>query len=60
MFETIFLNAVQAISESRFWFLPLIILCAFVILAVEVFGIIQEEIDEWWPTNDGRQRTDDG
>jgi len=52
MFETIFLNAIQAISDSRFWFLPLIILCTFVILAVEVFGIIQEEIDEWWPTND--------
>ena len=49
MFETIFLNAIQAIRDSRFWFLPLLAMCAFILVAVEVIGIIQEEIEEWWP-----------
>lgn len=45
MIETIFLNAVQAISDSRFWLMPLLLMCVVVMIAVEVFEIIQEDIE---------------
>lgn len=46
MFETIFLNAVQAISDSRFWLGPILLICIYVLVALEVFEIVQEEIEE--------------
>ena len=43
----IFLNIIQALSDSRFWLLPVLLLCVIVMLIVELVMIAQEEIDEW-------------
>ena len=47
--ETIFLNIIEAISGSRFWLGPLLLVCIGIILANELVGVfadIQRELDE--------------
>ena len=49
--EEIFLNVVNSISDSRFWFMPVFVICVFVILACvicEVFEGVLEEMREFW------------
>lgn len=46
--ENLFLNAINAISESRFWLGPLLLVCVYVMLMnviVEGFLAAQREID---------------
>ena len=43
--EVIFLNIVQAVSDSRFWLMPLLVGCVFVCCVVEVFRGVQGEIE---------------
>lgn len=57
LMEAIFLNIVVALSESRFWLMPLILFCIFISLAVEIMSIVQGEIDEW-PHAETRRRKD--
>jgi len=45
--EAIFLNAVQAVSDSRFWLMPLLLACVLVILGSIIFHDVQEEIEAW-------------
>jgi hypothetical protein len=45
--EAIILNIGTAISESRFWLMPLILACMVVILACMIGRDVQEEMDEW-------------
>ena len=40
------LNIIQALSDSRFWLLPILLSCLLVILAVEIITIAQEEIND--------------
>lgn len=42
----IFLNIIQALSDSRFWLMPILLFCTVVILAVEIMTIAQGEIDD--------------
>ncbi len=42
----IFLNIIQALSDSRFWLLPILLICTVVISAVEIITIAQEELDD--------------
>jgi len=42
--EILFLNAIQAISDSRFWLGPLLVVCVYVMLAWEIITIVQDEI----------------
>ena len=47
--ESIFLNIVNAISESRHWLMPVLLVCVLVMLVhtiVEVFENLQEEMEE--------------
>ena len=49
--EAIFLNVVNSISDSRFWFMPVFVVCVFTILACvvcEVFEGVLEEMKEFW------------
>ena len=41
-----FLNVIQALSDSRFWLMPLILFCVTIILAVEITTMVKEEIDD--------------
>jgi len=43
----IFLNVMQALSDSRVWALPILLICTVVALALEIMTTVQEEIDEW-------------
>lgn len=43
--ETLFLDIVNGISDSRFWLGPLVFFCVFVILILEIFEIVQGEGD---------------
>ena len=59
MMETIFLNIVNSISESRHWLMPVLLLCVLTMLVytiVEVFGGIREEMEEWAQRAEGRGR----
>ena len=40
-----FLNAIQAISDSRYWLMPILLICTVVIIAVTIKTIVREEID---------------
>ena len=42
----IFLNFIQAISDSRFWLGPLLVICVYVMLAWEIITTVQDEIEE--------------
>ena len=42
----IFLNVIQALSDSRFWLMPILLICTVVMLAVEIMTTVQEEIDD--------------
>ena len=42
----VFLNVIQALSDSRFWLMPLILFCVIVMLVVEITTAIQEGIDD--------------
>ena len=44
--EIFFLNVIAAISDSRYWLGPLLVICVCVILFAELIGIAQEEIEE--------------
>ena len=47
--EDLFLNAIHAISESRFWLGPLLVVCVYAMLMsviVDVFSDAQREIDD--------------
>ena len=43
----IFLNVIQALSDSRYWLMPVLLICGVVLLAVELITIAREEIDRW-------------
>ena len=36
----------QALSDSRFWLMPLLFICIVVILAAGIITTVQEEIDD--------------
>ena len=40
----IFLNVMHAISESRFWLMPLLLGCVCVVLAEELIGVVKDGI----------------
>ncbi|MBW2570063.1 MAG: hypothetical protein JRE47_12055 [Deltaproteobacteria bacterium] len=42
----IILNVIQALSDSRGWALPLLLICIVVMLAKEIITTVQEEIDD--------------
>ncbi len=42
----IFLNFMQAISDSRGWLMLILLICTVVILARVIIGIAQDEIEE--------------
>ena len=46
MIEIFFLNMIAAISDSRFWLGPLLLIVICVMLICEAIGIAQEEIEE--------------
>ncbi len=41
-----FLNVMHALSNSRGWALPILLICTVVILAVVIMTTVQEEIDD--------------
>lgn len=45
--EAMFLNVIGAISESRFWVMPMLLFCVTVILVAEIIRIAQEDIDDF-------------
>lgn len=42
----IFLNIIQALSDSRFWLMPILLICTVVISAVEIIDIAREVIND--------------
>jgi len=42
----IFLNAIQALSDSRYWLMPILLICTVVLVAAEIITTVQEEIDD--------------
>ena len=42
----IFLNFIQAISDSRYWLGPLLVICVYVALAWEIITTVQDEIEQ--------------
>lgn len=42
----IFLNAIQAISDSRYWLGSLLVICVYVMLVAEIISIVQDEMEE--------------
>ena len=44
--EIFFLNVIAAISDSRYWLGPLLVICVCVMLFAEMISIAQEEIEE--------------
>ena len=41
-----FLNVIQALSDSRFWLMPLILFCVIIIAAMEITTMVKEEIND--------------
>jgi len=44
--ETLFLNFVQAINDSRYWLGPLLVICVFAMMAWEIITTVQDEMEE--------------
>jgi hypothetical protein len=44
--ETLFLNFIQAINDSRFWLGPLLLIVVCVMLAWEIITTVQDEVEE--------------
>jgi hypothetical protein len=44
--ETLFLNFVQAINDSRFWLGPLLVVCVFVLVRREIITTVRDETEE--------------
>ena len=42
----IIINAIQALSDSRYWLMPVLLICTVVLLAVEIMTTVQEKIDD--------------
>ena len=40
--ETLFLNVIAAISDSRYWLGPLLVICVYVMLAQEVKDVFKD------------------
>ena len=46
MIEIYFLNFIQAISDSRYWLGPVLVICVYVMLAWGIITTVQDEIEE--------------
>jgi hypothetical protein len=41
--ETLFLNTIQAISDSRFWLMPLLFICIFIMDIIIIKEVITDD-----------------
>ncbi|MEW6670199.1 MAG: hypothetical protein AB1427_00765 [Thermodesulfobacteriota bacterium] len=46
MIEQLFLNAVEGISASRFWLMPLLLACVLMLLGIEVRRVFIDMLAE--------------
>ena len=44
--EYFFLNFIQAISDSRYWLGPLLVICVYVMLAREVKDVFKDMLED--------------
>lgn len=44
--ENLLLIVVQAVSDNRFWLVPVLAVIALVVVTVKTLGMVQAEIDE--------------
>ena len=45
--EALFLNMINAVSESRCWLGPIILICVLVMVVSQIINIVQDEIEDF-------------
>ena len=40
--ESIFLNLIQSLSDSRFWLIPILLVCILVVVTGELFRVLKD------------------